>query len=661
MPNVSANEYFGDMVARAVSRRSVLQGGVVAALVVGAAGLGACSPDAPPDSRDRGEEGLSFTPVPPNTVDGVTVPDGYLQAPVVRWGDPVLEDAPAFDIANQSAQAQAAQFGYNNDFVGFLRLGARRALLVVNHEYTNEELMFPGWTRKTATDEQRRIALMAHGMSVVQIERAGRTNQWVLSDDRGRYNRRITAATPFAFTGPARRSDLLKTSADPEGTTPLGTLNNCAGGVTPWGTVLSGEENFDQYFGAAGGFPSRYAANYARYGFTAERSRRGWEDVDPRFDLTREPAEGHRFGWIVEVDPNDPGSTPRKHTSLGRFQHEGATISIAGDVRAVAYMGDDQRNDYVYKFVSRKKYRSGDGESARAHNLTLLEDGDLYVARFTGDSPAAEIDGSGELPTEGSFGGTGQWLPLVTGGASRVPGKSLQEVLVFTREAADIAGATKMDRPEDIQRNPVTGRVFLALTNNSTRRPTLEASPKNPAVDEANPVALTEGGEAVGNKYGHLIELREDGNDGAATGFRWQIFMVCGDPEQPFTYFAGFDKTAVSPISCPDNLMFDRAGNLWIATDGAPETIGSHDGFFATPVEGTRRGRLKAFLTVPVGAEATGPALSEDNRSIFVAVQHPGEGGSYAEPTSTFPDGPGTKPRPSVVVVWREDGKPIGT
>jgi secreted PhoX family phosphatase len=218
-----------------------------------------------------------------------------------------------------------------------------------------------------------------------------------------------------------------------------------------------------------------------------------------------------------------------------------------------------------------------------------------------------------------------------------------------------------MDRPEDVQRNPVTGGVFIALANNSARRPAGAAGPENPAVDEANPVALTEDGEAVGNKYGHIIELREDGNDGAATGFRWQVFMVCGDPEQPFSYFAGFDKTEVSPISCPDNLMFDRAGNLWIATDGAPETIGFHDGFFAAPVEGTGRGRLKAFLTVPVGAEATGPALSEDGRSIFVAVQHPGEGGSYDEPTSTFPDGPGTKPRPSVVVVWREDGKRIGT
>ena len=180
-------------------------------------------------------------------------------------------------------------------------------------------------------------------------------------------------------------------------------------------------------------------------------------------------------------------------------------------------------------------------------------------------------------------------------------------------------------------------------------------------MDEANPVALMEDGESVGNKYGHVIELSEDGNDAAATGFRWEIFAVCGDPAQPFTYFAGFDKSQISPISCPDNLMFDKAGNLWIATDGAPDTIGVHDGFFATPVAGAERGRLRAFLTVPVGAEATGPAMSDDERSIFVAVQHPGEGGSYDEPKSTFPDGPGTKPRPTVVVAWRDDGEPIGT
>ena len=661
VPNLSANESFGDIVTRAISRRSVLRGGAAAALVVGAGGLGACAPDTNPPPRDPVYKGLSFAAVAPNTLDAVTVPDGYRQAPVVRWGEPMLENGPAFDITAQTAEAQVAQFGYNNDFVGFLRLDDRRALLVVNHEYTNEVLMFPGWTPKTATDEQRRIALMAHGMSVVQIERAGRANKWVLSDDRGSYNRRITGATPFAFTGPARGSDLLKTSVDPAGTTPLGTLSNCSGSVTPWGTVLSGEENFDTYFSAAGGFPAPYAASYERYGFAADRSRRGWEDVDPRFDLTKEPTEGHRFGWIVEVDPTDPASTPRKHTALGRFKHEGATISIAKDGRAVAYMGDDTTNEYLYKFVSRKKYREGDGQSARAHNFTLLEDGDLYVARFTGQSPAAEIDGSGELPAQGVFDGTGQWLPLVIDGTSWVPGKSVEEVLVFTREAADNVEATKMDRPEDVRRNPVTGGVFVALTNNSERRAGGAAGPSNPAVDEANPVALTEDGEAVGNKYGHVIEMREDGNDAAATGFRWQIFMVCGDPEQPYTYFAGFDKTQVSPISCPDNLMFDRRGNLWIATDGAPDTIGTHDGFFATPVEGEGRGRLKAFLTVPVGAEATGPAMSEDDRSIFVAVQHPGEGGSYDEPTSTFPGGPGTKPRPSVVAVWREDGKRIGT
>jgi len=659
VPNVSANEYFGDMVARAISRRGVLRGGALAALVVGAGGLG--SSPAVAVTAAAGYKGLSFTAVPANTIDAVTVPDGYAQELVVGWGDPILAGAPTFDVAKQSARAQAQQFGFNNDFIGFLPLGGRRALLVINHEYTNEELMFPGWTPETATDEQRRITLAAHGMSVVQIERMRRTDRWVLAKDRGSYNRRITAATPFAFTGPARGSELLKTSVDPAGRTPLGTFNNCAGGVTPWGTVLSGEENINQYFGAATGLPEPYAASYERYGFLAERSERGWEDVDPRFDLTKEPTEGHRFGWIVEVDPSDPDSTPRKHTSLGRFKHEGATISIAKDGRVVTYLGDDERNDYVYKFVSHKKYRAGDGKAARAHNLCLLEDGDLYVARFSGDSPAEEIDGSGELPADGLFDGTGQWLPLVTDGKSRVPGKSVEQVLVFTREAADLVGATKMDRPEDVERNPVTGGVFIALTNNNTRRPAGSAGPKNPGVDEANPVARAEEGEEVGNKYGHVIELREDGNDAAATGFTWAIFLVCGDPEQPFTYFAGFDKSQVSTISCPDNLMFDRRGNLWIATDGAPGTTGFHDGFFACPVEGAGRGLVKAFLTVPIGAEATGPALSKDNRSIFVSVQHPGEGGTYDEPISTFPDGPGTKPRPAVVVAWRPDGQRIGT
>jgi secreted PhoX family phosphatase len=331
--------------------------------------------------------------------------------------------------------------------------------------------MSPHITRcRDHTPDSARSPMMAHGMSVVAIERVGRTGAWRLSSQR-KLNRRITASTPMRLTGPAAGHALVKTSADPAGRTVLGTLNNCAGGRTPWGTVLSGEENFNQYFGAsAAPDPARVAA-YARYGIrtTAGASERKWEEIDPRFDLAKEPNEPNRFGWVVEVDPYDPTFVPRKRTALGRFKHEGATIAIARDGRAVAYMGDDERFDYIYKFVSRKRFKPGPGAAARRHNMTLLDDGDLYVARFTGDSPVAEIDGSGQLPSDGAFDGWGEWLPLVRDGVSMVAGMSVAEVLVHTRLAADKLAPTKMDRPEDIERNPVNGRVYAALTNNSRR------------------------------------------------------------------------------------------------------------------------------------------------------------------------------------------------
>jgi hypothetical protein len=306
-------------------------------------------------------------------------------------------------------------------------------------------------------------------------------------------------------------------------------------------------------------------------------------------------------------------------------------------------MGDDERFDYIYKFVSDKRMRRGD----RAHNLTLLDSGTLYVAKLTGDSPADEIDGTGTMPSDGAFDGTGQWIPLVRGKRSLVPGMTVDQVLVHTRLAADTVGATKMDRPEDIERNPVDGKVYVALTNNSNR-----GSAGRAPADEANP--------RNGNKHGHVLAITEHGNDAAAERFRWAIPLVAGDPKDEKTYFAGYDKTKVSPISCPDNVAFDRAGNLWISTDG--NALGANDGLFAMPVEGPETGHLKQFLSVPIGAETCGPFITPDQRSVFVAVQHPGEmdGASFDDPKSTWPDG--QYARPSVVVAWRiaEGSKRIG-
>ncbi|MCK2213642.1 PhoX family phosphatase [Actinomadura sp. ATCC 31491] len=650
--NTTDNAYFGDVVKEALSRRGVLRAGALGALVagVGVAGAAPALADEPEAAAAKGwtgggNGGLNFTPVAPSTEDALRIPDGYSSSVVARWGDPVLPDAPAFDFDNQTAEAQAKQFGYNCDYVTLLPLGRDRALLWVNHEYTDESLMFRGYTGgATATEEQIKIALAAHGGSVVEIERAGNTGQWKLvTKGRRRYNRRITAQTPMRFTGPAAGSDLLKTAADPEGRNPVGMLNNCSGGTTPWGTVLTAEENIDQYFVNGDKVPEAQKPYIARYTITTgtPAGNRRFDRVEERFDLAKHPNEANRFGWIVEIDPFDPDSTPIKRTALGRLKHEAANTTLSRDNHLVVYMGDDSRFEYIYKFVSKNRYIPGFDR----HNRTLLDEGTLYVAKFTGDSPAAEIDGTGKLPSDGAFDGSGEWLPLVSGDKSYVEGMTAAEVLVYTRVAADRVkgGATKMDRPEDMERNPVTGGVYVALTNNTNRTAA--------QVDEANP--------RPSNKHGHVLELVEKGNDAGQRTFAWSLPLVCGDPADPATYFAGYDKSKVSPISCPDNVTFDRDGNLWISTDG--NALGSNDGLFVMPVRGKERGHLRQFLTVPVGAETCGPLVSEDQRSVFVAVQHPGEidGASPDQPASRWPDG--DQPRPAVAVVWHAKNKKIGS
>ncbi|MFP5352557.1 MAG: PhoX family protein [Actinomycetota bacterium] len=644
-PNRSENEYFGDVMSAAVSRRSLLKGGAAGAVVLT---MGRFTSPAAAASASSADGSLTFAPVPPNRIDDVVVPNGYGYRVTARWGDPIYPDAPEFDFEHQSAEAQAKQFGYNCDYVTFIplpddRKRQQRGLLVVNHEYTDSELMFRGFDPGGSTPEDLeriQIELMAHGMSVVEVYRTDKVGAYRLRRS-SPFNRRITAQTPMTLTGPAAGHEWLKTTEDPSGRLVLGTLNNCAGGTTPWGTVLSGEENFNQYFVNAGAVTDEAKkASYARYGMpTSAPSQRGWERTEARFDLAKEPNEGFRFGWVVELDPTDPDFVPKKRTALGRIKHEGAETTLTSDLRPVTYMGDDERFDYAYKFVSSRRMRSDGTPEAHQHNLTLLDDGTLYVARFTGDSPAVEITGDGTPPADGEFDGAGEWIPLVSGDQSFVPGMSAADVLINTRLAADMVGATKMDRPEDFERNPVTGRIYLALTNNTRR-----GAPAQPGVDEANP--------RKDNKHGHIIEIEEAGNDPAATTFAWRIFLLAGDPEDPSTYFAGYDKSQVSSISAPDNLAFDQEGNLWIATDG--NQLGSNDGFFATPVDGLERGYVKRFLTVPLGAEACGPMFTPDQETIFCAVQHPGEvdGASPDDRASTWPDG--GQPRPSVVSVYRD-------
>ncbi|MEU3185040.1 PhoX family protein [Streptomyces sp. NPDC006923] len=655
VPNKSENEYAGDVIARALSRRSMVRAAAVvtvaaaagSAVVVGPGEAPAAAAAAGDDRRGGGNSpqadgarGLRFAPVAPNTADKVTVPSGYSQNVVIRWGEPILRGAPDFHPDRQSAKAQAGQFGYNNDFLSLLPLKGERGrqVLVANHEYTDEILMFKGYDPAKPTREQVEIAWAAHGLSVVVVEEDRKSGK-LTAVTRHQLNRRLTATSEFVLTGPAAGSELLRTSVDRTGSRVRGTLNNCAGGTTPWGTTLHGEENFNQYFANGS------SETDLRYGIGTAASERKWELFDKRFDLKQEPNEAHRFGWVVELDPYDPDSTPRKRTALGRFKHEAAQPRLTADGRPVVYMGDDERFDYFYKFVSSKKMKPGSSRAAREHNLTLLDEGTLYVAKLSGDSPAGEFDGTGKLPNDGEFDGSGVWIPLATGDVSHVPGMTADEVYVFTRLAGDTVGATKMDRPEDVEPSPRSGRVYVALTNNTDRGKAGKAG-----ADEANP--------RNANKHGQILELAENWDDPAGDGFAWRLFLVAGDPKDPATYFAGFPKEKVSPISCPDNVAFDPHGNLWISTDG--NALGTHDGLFGVATQGERRGELKQFLTVPNGAETCGPLIQD--RRVLVSVQHPGEldGASVEKPASTWPDGPGKIVRPSVVAVWRKDGGDIG-
>jgi uncharacterized protein len=627
-PNRSGNETYAEVVERALSRRAFLAAGGVGALVIGAAASPAAASEEPPVGPYRPHptgRRLAFTPIAPNTVDDVVLADGYADRVLIAWGDPIRPGAPEFDLDAQTPAAQARQFGYNNDYLAFFPLpwwsaNSHIGLLWSNHEYTNPELMFRNYDADNPTRDQVDIQLQAHGGSIVLIQRRKRGGPF-RHRPVSRYNRRITATTPMRLDGPAAGDDLLKTSEDRSGRRVKGMLNNCAGGVTPWGTVLTGEENFHQYFANLDAVTDpKVRAIHERYALPAGESDRKWERYHDRFDLAKEPHEPFRFGYVVEIDPYDPDFTPRKHTALGRTKHECGTTALTRDKRVAVYTGDDERFEYFFKFVTKGRYRKRD----RRHNLGLLDEGTLHVAKLFDD-------------------GTGKWIPLRHGVGPLTAANgfaSQAEVLINTRGAGDAVGATMMDRPEDIQTNPVTGRVYVNLTNNTEREAPDPGNPRSP------------------NPWGHVLELREDGDDPGATSFRWRIFLLCGDPDAPDTYFAGYPKDRVSPIGSPDNMTFDNEGNIWLASDG-PQPTGGNNGLFACPTRGRERGHVQLFATVPVGAETCGPLLTRDNRSLFIAVQHPGEGGTVEEPTSHWPGGGDSLPRPAVVTIWRSaDGDP---
>jgi secreted PhoX family phosphatase len=643
--NPTANRTMGEIIASRFSRRGFLRGAMavtaISATVSPIALLSAGDVQAATDAQGRVPgSAFDFSEVTAGVDANHHVAQGYDADVLLRWGDKVFADAPDFDPLNQSEAAQERQFGYNNDFVGFIPLDGAddRGLLVVNHEYTNEHLMFPGIVtikdgeiQIAAADETRvNIEMAAHGGTIIEIRRVDGKWQPVLD---GALNRRITAKTAMELSGPAAGHARLQTAADPSGRKVLGTINNCAGGVTPWGTYILAEENIHGYF--TGELPEGHAeaTNYERLGIPD--STYSWGRFHHRFDVSKHPNEANRFGWIVEVDVMDPTSTPKKRTALGRFKHEGAESVVAKDGRVVFYLGDDERFDYVYKFVTAGKYNPDD----RAKNMDLLDEGTLYVARFHDD-------------------GRVEWLPLVQGQGplTAANGFATQaDVLIETRRAADLLEATPMDRPEDIQPNPLTGRAYVMLTNNTKRE---EANGANPRAD---------------NAFGHIIEIIEQDGDFTATTGTWEILVKCGDPsiaEVGATFST--ETTANGWFGMPDNAAVDTDGRLWVSTDGnSMEDTGRTDGLWAVDTEGTARGTSRLFYRVPVGGELCGPCITEDMTTFFVAVQHPGDGGedweghgrpSYYEDLSTrWPDFDDAMPvRPAVVAITKQGGGRIG-
>jgi len=619
-----AGDEFGTVVERRISRRSFL--GTGAALLLGGGWANRALAFLPAKSPT----GLDFEGIRASTAMDPVVAKHYSFHTVVGWGDAMVPGLAPFDAANQTADRQAKAFGYNNDFLGFLPLpygsnSSDHGLLAVNFEYASPELMFPIEDPKLLTKEQFDVCLQAVGFGVIEVKKDGK--RW-LPVPEGKLNKRYTATTPMLVSGPAAGNSRMKTSKHPTGSTCTGTIANCAAGKTPWGTILSAEENFQDYFANAKTLTDPVSKKSAdRYGLGEEESEYGWERHEDRFDCSKEPNEAYHFGWVVEYDPYDPDWTPVKRTSLGRCRHEAATAHVSKGGRVVLYSGDDARFEYVYKFVAASAYYSSD----RKANRGLLDEGILYVAKFNED-------------------GTGTWLPLVHGRGPLTKENGFEgqgDVVIDVRLAADLVGATKMDRPEDIEVNPVNNKVYVVCTNNTDR-----GKPEKAGPDKMNPRSE--------NRHGHIIEITEEGDDHAAVTFKWDLFLVCGDPADPATYYAGFPKGDVCPISCPDNIAFDASGNLWIATDGQEKSLKFRDGFFAVPTSGPERGKLKQLFASVPGSEVCGPEFTPDGRTAFLAVQHPGEGSTYKEPSTHWPSSSGP-PRPSIIAIQADDGGVIGS
>ncbi len=661
---------------------------------------------------------LSFAALAKNRNDVVTVPTGYTASVLYRMGDPILPGVAAYrndgtddNFAGRAGDHHDALYYYGLNAAGVRDEASNtRGLLVINHENITEQyLHLNGQTSvggvRPEVEAIREIEL--HGVSVVEVIQTAATGAWS-TVQAGTFNRRITPNTPTAFNGPVRSNALLQTAFSTDGTQGRGTINNCANGVTAWGTNLTCEENWAGYFRrpAAVDNPRRTAKEVtalSRYGVTSTNGNYGWATVVPanasstlfrKWDAQATGAsatadfrnEPNQYGWNVEIDPYNPASTPRKRTAMGRMNHEGAWPSnfVVGR-RPAWYMGDDAQNEYLYKFVSSAVWASAD--AAATDRLAIgdkyLDSGTLYVARFNAD-------------------GTGVWLPLVFGTAPLTaanavyPFESQADVLTHARLAGDAVGATRMDRPEWTATNPVTGEVYLTLTNNASRNPA--------TVDAANPRAYVDPpSTSVSNRNGHIIRLRETGDSSEALAFAWDIYLFGAGSDLNATNINLSGLTADNDFSSPDGLWFSRPSNpaglatplLWIQTDDGAFTDQTNNQMLAalpgvvndagaatvrtvtnttaagvattvqTRVGAAPGARLKRFLVGPVGCEITGVDTTPDGRTLFVNVQHPGEGGSIANITSNWPASqggaaPGNRPRSATVVVQRTNGGVVG-
>ncbi|MEE4659529.1 MAG: PhoX family phosphatase [Halieaceae bacterium] len=614
--NPTVNRPFRDILEKRLSRRQVMLGGLAAAAGFLAAGNGAAATrravvDGSGEDRAPGGERppIDFTPVARADGGGPmpAISADYEYQALIPWGTPLkpgIAEYTGDPATRPSAAQQADMIGIGHDGMWFFpesargRQSSKSGILCINHEFGRN----PHVLGKDSPEdlEDVRLSQHAHGVSVVALEE--RAGQWRVAPSP--LNRRVHVNTPVTFSGPVVAShagrELLDLNARPHDA--RGTVNNCSSGHTPWGTYLTCEENFNGYFGATGDWAATEAQK--RYGLSQDGFGYGWQKFDARFDLTSQAFahEDNRFGWVVEIDPQDPGARPIKRTALGRFKHEGATVTEAQDGRIVVYMGDDQRFDYIYKFVSADNWRS-----MRSRGVSPLDEGRLYAARFDED-------------------GSGEWLELDIGNPLLSDKFSNQaEVLTYARLAADALGATPMDRPEWTSVAP-DGRMYCTLTNNSKRT----------TADAANPLAP--------NPDGHIIRWR-DSEQHTGTTFTWDIFLVAESTH-------GGEDT----FSDPDGIWADPDGRLFIQTDGNQQD-GLNNQLL---VADTGSGELRRLLTGVSGDEITGLAVTPDRRTLFCNTQHPGNG----DPTKTnFPAAPDgiTIPRDCTFVIRRRDGGIVGS